>query len=299
MHTLALAVPTASPLFAPWRIGLTYAWRHGRLPDLDHPRLFTELVQHRKLHERDATLACYVDKVRVKAIVAAQIGPAWIIPTLWHGDSLPARPCWPMPFVVKSRHGCNQTAFVRDDTVDWPALRKRSNRWMARDYGRWLDEWLYRHIPRGILVEPLLGSGPAPPLDYKFYVFHGRVEFIQVHLERFGRHRWIVLDRRWRRVSAATADPDPARPATLAKMIEAAETLAGSIDFVRVDLYEIGGKPRFGEMTFYPGSGLDRFDPVALDAIMGALWCRGADNAVAPREMRYDSAVVPATKARS
>ena len=34
------------------RIRLTYWWRHGRLPDIDAPRTFTEWVQWRKLNER-------------------------------------------------------------------------------------------------------------------------------------------------------------------------------------------------------------------------------------------------------
>ena len=57
-------------------------------------------------------------------------------------------------------------------------------------------------------------------------------------------------------------------------MIASAETLAAGFDFVRVDLYEIDGRPLFGEMTFYPGSGLDRFAPVTLDDRMGRDWAR-------------------------
>ena len=143
---------------------------------------------------------------------------------------------------------------------------------MKREYGFWLDEWLYAHIPRGILVEPFIGHGRTLPIDYKFYVFGGRVEYVQVHLGRGGRHRWIVFDRSWRRISAATDDADPVPPQTLAAMTAAAEELGRGLDFVRVDLYEAGGKPLFGEMTFYPGSGLDRFAPVSLDAEMGEHW---------------------------
>lgn len=257
-----------------WRIYLTYWWRHGRLPDLDDPRTFTELVQTRKLAGATAAMAQMADKLAAKAIVAARLGPDWLIPTLWHGTELPARPEWPTPFVVKARHGCNQTAFVLNDMADWDAVRARAARWMASDYGYWLDEDLYALIPRGLIVEPFMGAPPTLPIDYKFYVFGGRVEFVQVHLGRGERHRWILLDRDWRRVSAASADRDPLAPASLARMIVAAETLAADTDFLRVDLYEIGRRPLFGEITFYPGSGLDRFDPVALDERLGAHWLR-------------------------
>jgi hypothetical protein len=145
------------------RIALAYFCRHHRLPRLTDPQIFTELIQHRKLHGRDASLAPFVDKVSAKQIVADRIGVEWIIPTLWHGLELPDRPLWPTPFVVKSRHGCNQTAFVHgrnadgsdvNNAVDWEAITTTSRKWMRADYGFWLDEWIYSKIPHGLLVEP-------------------------------------------------------------------------------------------------------------------------------------------------
>ena len=264
----------STPARARWRINLTYWWRHGRLPDLDDPRTFTELIQARKLDGADAQMTRMADKLLAKQAVGAQIGHEWLIPTLWQGTELPATPAWPTPFVVKARHGCNQTAFVLDHTADWTAVCQRAERWMETRYGYWLDEDAYAAIPRGLIVEPFMGTPPTLPVDYKCYVFGGRVEYVQVHLGRGGRHRWVLFDRLWRRVSTATADPDPARPLSFLRMIAAAERLAGDRDFVRVDLYEIDGTPLFGEMTFYPGSGLDRFDPVALDRDLGAHWRR-------------------------
>ena len=53
------------------RIMLIYRWRHGRWPRLRDPQRFTELVQIRKLYNRDPRLPELSDKVRVKAHVAA------------------------------------------------------------------------------------------------------------------------------------------------------------------------------------------------------------------------------------
>ena len=270
--TSALIDDETAGWLAHLRVHLTYAWRHRRLLHLDRPTRFTELVQRRKLTDRDPRLPVLADKVLAKNWVARTLGAEWIIPTLWHGDELPHQPRWRLPFVVKSRHGCNQRAFVRAETDDWPTIRRAANAWTKHAYGGWLDEWIYRHIPRGILVEPFVGSQGRLPIDYKLYTFHGHVAFVQVHLDRETRHRWIIMDRRWRRVSALTAEPDPAPPRSLTAMIEAAEALARGIDFVRSDFYEIGGKPVFGEMTFYPGSGLDPFDQPGLDEAMGAFW---------------------------
>lgn len=257
------------------RVHLAYAWRHRRPLDLDDPQRFTELVQRRKLYGHDPRLPLLIDKVNAKRVVAQQLGEEWVTPTWWSGQTLPPEPCWPGPFVIKSRHGCNQRRFVRHGTENWAAIRRAAAGWMRRDYGFWLGEHGYRGIPRGLLVEPFVGNGGMLPIDYKLYVFHGQVSFIQVHLGREDDHRWLVFDRDWCRVSSLTADSDPSPPVSLMRMIEGAEVLGRGFDFVRIDFYEVGEQPRFGEMTFYPGSGLDPFDPPELDLMMGALWLRG------------------------
>jgi hypothetical protein len=280
--------PAALPLLAPrverppvarlLRVHLAYLWRHRRPLSLADPTRFTELVQRRKLVDRDQRLPHLIDKVAVKRFVADALGDDWVTPTLWTGEALPDAPRWPYPFVVKSRHGCNQRRFVRDGSADWREIRHAAAGWMRSSYGDWLDEWGYRAVPRGLLVEPFVGGGAALPIDYKLYVFHGRVAAVQIHIDREHRHRWLLFDRNWRRLSSLDADPDPVPPATLDLMIAGAETLALGFDFVRVDFYDAGATPRFGEMTFYPGSGLDPFDPPALDVAFGRLWLeRGAD----------------------
>lgn len=272
MTSLRAAPPCIPGRAATLRIVLTYLWRHGRLPDLAEPRLFTELVQARKLHDRDARMPVLADKLRVKAVVADRLGAEWIVPTWWSGRVLPERVPWPTGFVVKARHGCNQTAFVRTGAENWAAIRRRAARWLETTYGGWLDEWLYREIEAGLLVEPFIGASGRLPVDYKFYVFGGRVAFVQVHLDREHRHRWTVLDRCWRPIPSARRADVTTAPRSLAAMIEAAEALGRGFDFVRVDLYQPGARPLFGEMCFYPGSGLDPFDPPELDAIMGRMW---------------------------
>lgn len=254
------------------RVALCYLFRHQRLLDFDNPVTFTELVQRRKLAGRDQRMIMLADKVAVKSFVGATLGEEWVIPTIWQGTDLPKMPQWALPFVLKSRHGCNQNLFFRVGTEDWQSARQMALRWLERPYGWWLDEWLYAHIPRGLLVEPFVGEAGRLPIDYKIYTFDGCATHIQVHLDRENQHRWMLFDRAWRRVSAPTSDPDPVLPASLGEMIIAAEKLGKGFDFVRSDFYEVGGRPLFGEMTFYPGSGLDKFHPVSLDTDLGKYW---------------------------
>lgn len=261
------------------RIALTYLWRHQRFPNLTNPSLFNELVQLRKLLDRDPRMPVMADKIAIKSIVAARLGREWVIPILWSGDELPLHSPWERPVVVKSRHGCNQNAFVREGRREWRAARSASARWMRRDYGRWLDEWLYAYIPRGLLIEPLIGTGGELPIDYKIFVFGGEATHVQAHLDRARNHHWVVHDRNWRAIAndAATVP----RPTALRAMMAAAEELAEGFDFARVDFYQPDDQPLFGEISFYPGSGLDPFNPPELDAEMGRLWLCAA---VAARE---------------
>ena len=251
------------------RIRLSYWWRHGRLPELEQPQTFTEWVQWRKLNERSLLLAAMTDKARSKAMVAASLGAQWVVPTLWQGRAAPDVPPWPTPFVIKSSHGCNQYAIVRDVARDWPDALQRSRAWTRSTYGQWLDEWLYSRSEPGLIVEPFIGQGEVPPKDYKVYVFNGMATVVQVHSARLTDHRWVQYDRDWKRLSNGPPSPPPSG---LAAMIAAAEALGRGHDFLRVDFYDMPGQPLFGEFCLYPGSGLDPFDPVELDVALGEQW---------------------------
>lgn len=274
MATLAfpLAPASAGQGLARARIGLTYAFRHRRLPDLDAAPRFTEMVQRRKLFDRDSRQTVLIDKIAAKDLAEAQLGCEWVTPTLWTGRNLPEVPPFASPSMVKARHGCNQYRALRcpQDMPAWRALEKLTARWVARPYGGWLDEWAYEHVPRGLLAEPLLGDGYELPIDYKIYVFGGRATHVQVHVGRAKHHRWVLHDRDFRQLVAMK--DSPAAPQSLGAMLDAAETLAAEHEFLRVDFYEIDGRPRFGEFCLYPGSGLDPFAADWIDLELGALW---------------------------
>jgi hypothetical protein len=268
---------TASGGLALW-LKLLHLARNRYWPDFERPRRFNEFVQARKLHDRDPMLPLLADKVKVKPFVEERLGRDWLIPTLWHGKALPETPLWPRPFVVKSSHGSQQTRFIRSERDDWNEARRAAARWVRSRYAPVLGEWLYGEIDPQVLVEPFIGTAGELPVDYKLFVFGGRCEFVQVDTERERGHRRVLFDRDWRRLPARWQYPlDPREivaPASLAAMIEAAETLARGIEFVRVDFYEVAARPLFGEMTFYPGSGLDRFVPASFDLMFGEKWAQ-------------------------
>lgn len=262
------AVP-AWPALGALHLALLYRARHGRWPDLTNPRRFTEWVQWRKLNDRCLERARLTGKRYGKAVAIAALGPEMVVPTLWYGPALPVEPLWPMPFMIKANHGCGQSIAVHS-RADWRRARGRARRWVAARYGAALGEWHYRAAERGLIVEPFLATPDPFPLDYKIYLFGGRAVMIQLHEGRGGDHRWSQFDLDWRPLSRR-ASRRPA-PRSLDAMIAAAERLGASHDFVRVDFYEIDGRPMFGEFCLFPGSGLDPFDPPELDDWLGELW---------------------------
>ena len=262
------AASLASKLAA-MRVAVAYRWRHGRWPKLAEPVLFTEWVQWRKLNDRDRGLAMLTDKLHSKRLAHAALGAAMVVPTLWHGELLPATPPGSLPLMVKSNHGCGQFIVVRT-LDDWRRARIIAPGWLKRAYGVWLDEWHYGEAERTLLVEPYIGDGDVLPIDYKIYVFGGHAEVVQVHEDRAGFHRWAQYDRDWTRLSRQSTAIE--RPASLGAMLFAAERLAVGRTFLRVDFYEVGGRAIFGEFCLFPGSGLDPFDPLTLDQQLGDKW---------------------------
>lgn len=203
------------------RIEATYLFRHRRLARITRPVRFTEFVQWRKLFEPVAPMARWIDKLEAKSRAGALLGEDWAVPTLWAGSELPAEPPGPLPLMVKARHGCNQYVPVRS-AADWRRARRLSRRWMRGPYGTWLDERAYRDVPRGILVEPLLG-GPVLPRDYKIYVFAGRAACLQIHVDRAGEHRWVQMRLDGTPLSQVSGGAVPKLPGALDAMIDAAE----------------------------------------------------------------------------
>ena len=68
-------------------------------------------------------------------------------------------------------------------------------------------------------------------------------------------------------------EPDPgyaiALPSNLKAMISLAKRLSEGIPFLRVDFYNINGAIYFGELTFYPASGMGRWTPDEADIKIG------------------------------
>jgi hypothetical protein len=60
-------------------------------------------------------------------------------------------------------------------------------------------------------------------------------------------------------------------PPNFEEMVAVARTLSEGFSFLRVDLYNVSGKIYFGELTFFPASGMLPFVPDEADFEIGKM----------------------------
>lgn len=257
-----------------------YRARIGRPLNLNSPKGFNEKLQWLKLYDRNPLYTKLVDKAEVKPWVAERIGWEHVVPTLGVWDSFDDIDFGALPerFVLKCTHDSGGLAICRDlSTFDMAAARRKIERSLANNYFWSGREWPYKDVrPRIIAEEYLDPAGEQVGLtDYKVMCFGGqaRCEFTctgradgNLHVDFF--------DTEWNHMPFTRHYPNddvpPEAPERLKDMVAMAERLSEGMPFVRVDFYEVAGQYYFGEMTFYPGSGMEEFDPERWDEELGS-----------------------------
>ena len=154
------------------------------------------------------------------------------------------------------------------------------NDWLKSHDEKSGREWAYYNIKPRIICEKLLPKDKNNDLpDYKFFCFNGKAHYLyvingrqpgqKVHLGIFDID-YHKLD--YDRLDEKKMLEMPEKPKNFDKMIEIAEKLSQGFPHVRVDLYNIEGKIYFGELTFYDGSGYQKYEPEEFDYILGDLF---------------------------
>ena len=174
----------------------------------------------------------------------------------------------PNSFVLKTTNSSGQIIVVKDKSnLDVVKTNKKLNRWMNFVYGLTSAQLHYMHIKPAIIAEELLENKIEPSkmlVDYKIWCFNGVPESILVVFDREGEnYKLSVFDLEWNNISEKALRVDSPhysginvlKPASFEKMMDAAKKLSKGFPEVRVDFYDIAGKPFFGELTFSTGYG--------------------------------------------
>lgn len=252
--------------------------------DLEHPKTLNEKLQWLKIHDRKPEYTRMVDKLGAKEYAASVIGQEHIVPTLgvWDSfdeidfDSLPDK------FVLKATNGSGNRSVVvcRDKkSLDLRKTRHKINHGMRRNAYTEYREWPYKDIKSRILAETLLEDNQdgAAITDYKFLCFDGKPHDVMICKNRGTNLRFHYFDRDWnylRYDKRSHEDPEGftiEKPEGMDEAFALAEKLSKGFKCIRVDLYIVGGKCYFSELTFYPGSGYDKVILESTDRMYGDL----------------------------
>lgn len=255
-----------------------YRLKHGFYPDLDNPKRFSEKIQYIKLYERTELRKTVANRLSVREYVKQRAGEEVLIPQLKVFRVLD-RSVWetlPNEFALKASHGSGFIRIIRnkkEESFDEVVLEV--NQWLATDYYNFGREWIYKGMERFLIAEQLLlDDNDRIPADYKFYCYDGKVDLLQVDLNRFKNQQRFLFDPSFEPVDARllypTGDKNPEKPDGFEEAVELAEKLSEPFNFIRVDLFIFDGKAWFGEMTNYPANGFQVFEPESMELEMGA-----------------------------
>ena len=232
-------------------------------PDFENPRTFNEKLQWYKLNYHNPALTQLADKYEVRSFVEERVGAEYLVPLYGVYGSVDEIDLDKLPekFVLKCTHD-SQSTFVCTDksNFDFQDVKKRLDVAIHRNWYWQGREWAYRDItPRVVAEEYLDEPGRETPTDYKFYCFDGKIALVQTDADRFTNHDMQYFSPEWEQcgdINHEMSNHEPTlKPENYDLMLLLSEKLSAGFPHVRVDWYNICGKPYFGEMTFYTGGG--------------------------------------------
>ena len=173
---------------------------------------------------------------------------------------------------------CRKSTFDREAIRPlFSALLKDNFYWHGREYN-------YKHIKPYILAEQVLKADDDIGLiDYKFLCFSGepKLLFMDIgvaktdgtHAEDYYRNIYdmdfnLITDMKETRDNYRVEDIK--KPGQWDFMLECCRKLSKPFPHCRVDLYFVGEKVYFGEITFFHGSGYNEFEPYEKDLEVGS-----------------------------
>jgi hypothetical protein len=257
----------------------TFKDAHGYIPPLSAPVSYSERLYTRK-YFAPLPMPSLADKLEGQAYVRARLGDAFLPSVVWVGDSvddLYAAVLPPGRFVLKATHGWRYNLILtlpNDLAIRRDEIERQAGGWLRSRFGYDTGEWQYCTFKPRLFLEQFIDfNGEDAPDEFKLYCFHGRVEFINFHRDRFTGHKSALYDTAWNLlpVDFGREAVYRERPGNLQAIIDAAERIAAGLAFARIDLYSDGHAIKFSEITFTPGNARSRLSDPEFGAKLGKL----------------------------
>lgn len=262
-------------------VKMLYKQTFQRELNLDNPRDLNEKINWLKIHKykNDPLVIQCADKWRVREYVKGKNCDEILneIYAVYYTRQEVKIENLPTKFVLKFNKGAGLNYICEDKAnISNAQLQSMMKKWFRAECGERFGELHYRKAKPCIICEKYLGDENGNyPVDYKFFVFSGKVHAVMICVERKEKVKFLYVDNQYNRLDYTANSWEeeklPSKPKCFDEMIMYAEKLAAPFCHVRVDFYVFNNKPILGEMTFTSNGGFDKYaNQRALD-IMGDL----------------------------
>ena len=263
---------------------LKYYFIMGRRLKLRNPITFNEKLQWLKLYNRKIEYSDFVDKYKVKQIVSKLIGEKYVIKTLGVWDTPEDIDFISLPnqFVLKTTHDGGSLGVVickNKQDFDIENAKKRLYKSLKHSAYTYSREWPYKNVKRRIIAEEYIEDSIDKDLhDYKVLCFNGEPKLIEFHSGRHTNYQHQEFyDTDWNLTNISQGGPYLSndstypKPNCLEELLNLSRILSKEFIHIRIDWYIINKTEiKFGEMTFFDGSGFDAFVDIHQDELLGS-----------------------------
>lgn len=267
-------------------ISMLYRGVLGYDMNWDNPQDLNEKINWLKLYGETSDWVRLGDKYRMREYVTERGYGDMLVPLIGKWDRVEDIDWDALPnqFVMKMNNGSGDICICQDKArLDIPYWKKRFAEIYHKKFGLNMGEMHYAKMRPCIIAEELLDCTKqsvetSSLIDYKIWCFNGEVAYIMTCSDRKDGIVYLATyDLTWQKHPEYIRDTPHCRrasitlprPTSLDKMIRVASDLSKGHPQVRIDFYEVDGKPYIGELTFTSNSGyMDYFSREILQ-IMG------------------------------
>lgn len=250
--------------------------------NLINPTSFSEKMNWYKLYSHNPLMVKCADKVGVREYIT-ECGFGNNLNEVYgvykNVNDIPFNSL-PEAYVLKAAHGSHMSIIKKPgEILNIIQAKMMMNSWLHQNIYWSGREWVYKDIPRRIIVEKYLEDETGELRDYKFFCFNGIPSYLQYDGGRFtNNHFRNYYDMTYQLLPLRDDVPcDPEHElsvsiSVLDEMKNMAQILAKPFQFVRIDFYCIHSQILIGELTFFHNGGITWFDPEEYDLEFGSKW---------------------------
>jgi len=260
-----------------------YTLNHGRVPDFFEPKSVTEKLLVMKMFGAVPEGPPADKLINERYVPQEQLHLLQPFRRVWMEN----KPCLPDNDLVPPGRYFLKTNFGAGNNipVTFPisedqraTLLAKVNTWFERRHrhGLWAGEWWYQQISPRVYLEENLAEEGSDLADWKFWVTGGKLQVVQIDLDRSTNHVQQIYDRDFQLTNLElyydTSKDSLPRPKRFDDLVAISEGIGSNLEFARVDFFLRDDEIFLGEITLCPFGAKRRIRSDDLDRSMGRNW---------------------------